>query len=166
MFRNKIFNSFLLLTLSACTATNIWQLDSIATGEKAFDSAKLVYSDPMLSPLRFEVVGQESGIESFISLSKHRLTVSSENPNAIEAQFTIEGEKFVEMIPILEGRMRLRLPPELTGRLIEALQEGKKIDILLDGFEQTLEPERFSKLYEKVAERADRSANPLEGSLE
>lgn len=132
-----------MLILSACTATNIWQLDSIATGEKAFDSARLVYSDPLHSPLRFEVVGLETGVESFISLSKHKLSPSRDHPNAVEAQFTIDGEKFVEVIPILEGRMRLRLPPELTGRLIEALQEGEKIDILLDGFEQTLEPESF-----------------------
>lgn len=166
MFRNQMIISFFLLILSACASSTIWKLDSIATGEKAFDSARLVYANAIASPLQFEIVGQETGVESFLSLSKHRLTASSEYPNEIEAQFTIEEEKFVERIPLLEGRMRLRLPPELSGRFIEALQEGKKIDILLDGFELTLEPERFSKFYEQVARKADRSVNPLEGSLE
>ncbi len=145
-----MFRCLFLLTLTACSTSNIWILDSIATGEKAFDSARLICSNQSLSPLQFEVVALETGIESFLSLSRHRLTASSEDPNAIEAQFTIDGKKFFEMIPLLEGRMRLRLPPELTGRLTRALQEGKKIDILLDGFEQTLEPERFSKLYDQL----------------
>ena len=94
MFQNKPFNYLFLLTLSSCTATNIWQLDSIATGEKTFDSSRLVFSDPIHSPLRFEVVSLESGVESFISLSKHKLTPSPDHPGAVETQFTIDGEKF------------------------------------------------------------------------
>jgi hypothetical protein len=138
--------TLLFLLLSGCAAPTLWQLDSIVTGERAFDSKRLICSDPILSPLQFEVVATEAGTIGFLSLAKYRLTSASH----LEAQFSIDGDKWTEELPILEGRMRLKLPTNLTCRLIEALQSGKKVDILLDGFEQRLDPERFAELYKQL----------------
>ena len=136
-----------LLLLTSCAGPNLWTLDTLATGEKAFNSAKISHVDLNHSPLQFEVVSTKAGVASFLKLTKYQFTSSQEYPGMVEAFVSIDGEKFTEILPILEGRMCLRLPQQLTDRLTRALQDGKKIDIFLDGFGQTLPSEGFSKFY-------------------
>ena len=152
------FSLFFIAILAGCAATNPWKLESIATGEALFDSARLTYSDTV-TPLRFEIVRIESGIETFLSLTKYKFTTA----NGIKIEFDIAGEKSEETVPFLEGKMRLRLPAELSERLINALQEGKEVAMIADGFEQHLNPDQFTTQYEKLAGKKAIFRNPFKG---
>jgi hypothetical protein len=59
---------------------------------------------------------------------------------SIKAIFISDGEQQEEILPVREGRMRLRISSKTTENLIRSLQEGKKVDILINGYEETLEP--------------------------
>lgn len=106
-------------------------------------------------------LGEE--IEGFILLSRQRFTPPSQNPPVIEAEFLIKDKSIKALLPLRSGLMRLRLPSDLTDKLIQALQEGSKIDILLDGFEQEINPTGFDELYQKFNGSADRIANYIKG---
>jgi hypothetical protein len=135
----------LLVILAGCASSTQWKLDSIATGVEAFDSMRLLYEDST-SPLRFEIVRLETGIEAFLSLTRYKFS-GLEN---ILVQFEIEGVRGEVTLPLLSGKMRIRLPEELTKRFIKALQEGREVVMIVDGSEQHLDPEQFAKKYEKL----------------
>ena len=151
---------FLLLfaLLTGCTASNPWKLETISTGDRSFDSARLTYSDND-SPLRFEIVRMEANIEAFLNLKKYKFTPSDK----VKIEFTIDGEKTIETVPFLEGKMRLRFPQETALKVIEALQEGQEVVIMVDGFEQRIYPELFKKQYEKLAGESAAFRNPFKG---
>ena len=149
-------------------AVSPWKLDSIAAGDKSFDSARLVYRNPAgNSPLRLEFLRIGTSIDLFLNLSQFTIAPSLLDPASASVRFAIEGEPpFEEPIPLLEGRMRLRFLPETASRVTRALQDGKKVGILVDGFEETIEPERFPKLYEKLAGGSTLLQNPFKGPME
>ncbi len=84
-------------------------------------------------------------METFLSLTRFRLPFSE----PVHVLFAIDGDTFEESIPVHEGGMRLRLSPESTMRLIQALQEGRQVAIFLDDFEERLDPLQFADVFAK-----------------
>lgn len=155
---------FLILTLfvCGCTTTNNWSMDGIATGNSSFDSKRLRYhSTQAYPPLQFEIVRMGEQIEAFLSLTHFRL--SEDNVKII---FTVEDQTFEDLVAVHEGRMRVRLSTEVTQKIIQALQDGKKVAILLDGFEETLDPTQFSSSFSKFANEGSFFQNLFKGPLE
>ncbi len=140
-------NFFLLLILaSACAAPHSWSADTIATGDKTFDSSRLKYLSAQAHPvILFEMLKIGDQVEAFISLTRFRFT----SRTSIKILFTIEGESFEDFAAVNEGGMRVKLESKTTQQLIQALQEGHKIAILIDGFEETLDPAQFSSFFAK-----------------
>ncbi len=48
--------------------------------------------------------------------------------------------------------MRIKLDQETTQKLIQALQEGLSVGILVDGFEEKLDPKDFPSSFSKFIE--------------
>jgi len=137
----------LCLLLTACSTPTLWKVDGITTGNPSFDSTRLRYATPQShSPLTFEMLKIGNEIEAFLTLTRSRMTQEGDS-HCAKVIFTIGNESVEEMIPLHQGGMKLRLPRETTERLIQALQNGEKVNILLDSFEQTLEPEQFSRFF-------------------
>ncbi len=135
MFRLILLIETLFL-LTACNAPTSWVTSSIATGNTAFDSTRLQFiSSEAHPPLTFEMIQFADHTEAYIYLNRFRF---SSNP--IPIQVTIEEEVYLEEVFIHEGAMRLKLSSELTKRIILALQDGKEVGILIDGFEEKLTP--------------------------
>lgn len=158
----------LLLLLSSCThSPSHWQLDAIAAGDSAYDSARLRSLNPNAdSPLTFELLKMGNQIEAFLSLTHFQLTPDKETPSLTTVSFFIENENFTEQVPLLEGRMRIRLSLETTERVTQALQEGKKVSILLGSFEKTLDPEQFSQVFARFKGSLPFLQNFLKGPLQ
>lgn len=131
-----------MFLLAACNQPSAWHLDSIATGDRQFDSGKLVYAVPS-SHLKLEFLRTETGISGFLYLQQHRFI---DVPHT-ELLLTINGEQSKHLVPVRSGRMRLALPPELTQTLVSALHIGHEAVILIDGFELTVSPARFEEKY-------------------
>lgn len=142
-----------LLFVCGCAPT-AWRLESINSGDAAFNAARLLYQDS--SPLRLELIRSGEEISSFLSLTQFWF-----QPPIVKARFLLGETALEESLPVLEGSMRLRMPPKLTEQLIAALREGKKVSILVDGFEETLFPDQFSKLYEKFTGKTVFFQNPF-----
>ncbi|MBM3184179.1 MAG: hypothetical protein FJZ64_02610 [Chlamydiae bacterium] len=149
----------LLLIFTACSAPNPWKYQSIPVDDPIFDSARLTYVAS--SPLQFEIMRLGQEIEGFLNLTKHKFSSSKKT---VKAEFRMGEDKIIAELPVLEGNMRVPLPLPLTNQLISALQEGKEVVILVDGFEERLNPNRFFSFYEKL-QRKDSFINylPLKG---
>lgn len=136
---NRIF--FILFgLLYGCSNTSPWHADSISAGDSRFNSARLRYvSSQPHPPLAFEILKIGDEIGAFLSLTKFRLS-----PGCATLILTIQGETHEEAIAPHEGLMRVRLSPHTTNLLIQALQSGNQVGILIDGFEENLDPAQFS----------------------
>lgn len=139
---NKLL--FLMGIVCGCTSPHSWTLNTIATGDIAFDCSRLTHASAQAHPpIAFEMIKMGDQIEAFINLTRFRFTTQTQ----VKVLFTISGETFEDWVPVNEGAMRIRLLPETTQRLIQALQEGHKVVILIDGFEETLDPVQFSSSF-------------------
>lgn len=154
--------------LGSCTAGSpYWQLDTIAAGDAAFDSARLRAIQPdSPSPLTFEFLKIQDQIEAFLSLTQFHFPLEMADPSTVKIIFSIENESFTEIAPLLEGKMRLRLSSKTTSRVTQALQEGKKVAILLGGFEKILYPEQFSHIYPVFRGQKTMLQNFIKGPLQ
>ena len=136
-------NSVLAL-LCSCTANTNWAVSTIATGVPLYDSSRLKYiSKEVHSPIQFELVKIGNEVEAFLSLERFHFTHLSE----IKVEFKIEDQFFEDLTSVHEGAMRIRLHPETTKKLIQALQDGSQVVILVDGFEESLDGKNFSRSF-------------------
>lgn len=122
--------------LSACTsAPSSWVLHSIAEGDPPF--SRLRYLSSAAHPaLSFELLKISDELTAFVHLTRFRFT----DKQQVKISLTINGTAYEEQVAVHEGAMRLRLGVEMTKRLIQALQDGLEVGILVDGFEETLTP--------------------------
>ena len=137
----------LLVLLMGCSNSSSWRYDSIPNGETTFESSRLLYSSPT-SHLKLELLKLGEGIQASLYLSLHRFTASSSH--SVKVTLSVDGKEFSEQIAYHEGRMRLSLSKQLTEILLFALQEGKPVAILVDGFQETISPEQFAPCYSKL----------------
>lgn len=131
---------FFFFLFCGCSNTSCWQVDAIATGDPRFNSTRLRYISPEKSAsLTFEMrkVGDEIG--ACLNLTKFPLS-----PDCVKLLLTINGESYDVPIVPHEGLMKVLLPPDVTNLIVQALRAGEKVGILIDDFEEKLEPEHFA----------------------
>lgn len=134
-----------LSILYGCSGPGQWTLSSISAGDIAFDSSRLTFvSAQAHPPITFEMMKFSDRIESYISLTRFRFTA-----NSTRVTFTIGKQSFDDLVAVNEGAMRIRLSEEFTKRLIQALQEGEEVAILVDGFDERLNPAQFTDSFSK-----------------
>ncbi len=130
--------------MSSCASPQVWSVSSISAGDDLYDSTRLRYHSKESYPhLIFEMVRLGGVTESYLSLTRFRLPAHKE----VKILFDAEGEQFEERAQVHAGGMRFRLSPETTQKMIGALQAQRKVVILMDDFEETLDPTQFSTFY-------------------
>ncbi|HSX10543.1 MAG TPA: hypothetical protein VLF94_02350 [Chlamydiales bacterium] len=151
----------LIALLVGCTKTNPWNIDSISAGDSRFNGARLRYISAQRHPsLIFEMLKVGEEVQAFLSLTRYRLS-----PDCKTLVLTIHGETHEEAIVPHQGLMRVRLSSDTTNKLIQALQSGEKVDILVDGFEESLEPGQFSGSFSKFVGRGHFFQNLIQGPI-
>jgi hypothetical protein len=124
-------------------------MDHLATGNPVYDSSRLRYT--AASPITFEMLRVGNDIETFLTLTRFRI----KERDKVKVHFTTTSGSFEDFASVHEGNMRARLSQEATEKIIASLRDGEKVVILLDGFEQTLEPTKFSQVFaEFLGERS------------
>jgi hypothetical protein len=128
--------SFLFLLFLGCSHSSSWVVNSITSGDLAFDFTRARFLSLTAHPiLSFEIVRGKEESEAFISLNRFRF---QKDPVLVE--LIIDDEIFCDEVHVHEGAMRLKLSSKLSERIIQALQKGKEVAILVDGFREVLTP--------------------------
>lgn len=134
--------------LGGCVGQKAWLLQSIPTQEKEFYLTKLVTQDLDFSSLELELFSNLGKIEAI--LITKGLPLSSKT---YKVCLTIDEKNCEDEALVFQGGMKLKLSEKMTQSIIESLLEGKKIDILLDGFSKTLSPDQFAENFLKLERR-------------
>lgn len=127
--------------ICSCTTSQNWTCETLPG---AIDSSRLTYiSKEPHNPLRFEMLKIGKEVEVFISLERFHFISN----NKVTVEFKIGEESFEDLVAVHEGRMRIRLHSEISEKIIQALQDGQEVVIVVDGFEETLDAIQFSSFY-------------------
>lgn len=128
--------------LCSCATQESWTCDTLPG---AIDSSRLTYiSKEDYPPMHFQMLKIGDQVEAFISLQRFHFT-----SNNVTVEFKIGEDIFEDTVAVHEGKMRIRLHPETCQRIIQALQLGQDVGILVDGFEEKLDAARFSNSFSK-----------------
>ncbi len=138
------------MLLAGCGGSDFWDYDAVLTYHPEFDSRRLTHRPSNgYPPWKIELFKAEEGIEMFISLLQHQFRPSAQNSSEIPVilmmenqEMKVEGAAF-----LLDGHMKLRFSDFLATTFIQALQEGKKVSILIDAMQETVEPELFKEKF-------------------
>lgn len=144
-----IYKAVCILCLVSCANTGPWTLDKISAGNASYDLVRLVYqSKESRSPLRLEFLKMGEASDLVISFTESSIYPSQANPLGAIVYFTLgENLSFEEMVPLSHGNMRLHPSKDSCAKIIKALQEGLKIDIVVDDVEMRISPQGFTKNY-------------------
>lgn len=151
--------------LAGCAENDAWRYDAIGSQESSFNSSRLVYSDQG-SHLHLEFLRMGEEIEAFLFLDQYLFAPSSDNPKFTEISFKVEDLEWMELSPLREGRMRLKLSKKCTERLIYALQEGREVAILAGGFQETVLSGTFKDHYNRFFRGSYELLNSFKGPIE
>jgi hypothetical protein len=143
--------SLLPLFLVGCATKGNWKLSHVQSGSAKFNSSKLTYlASDKLNGIDLEILCTQTSSHAFVNVHSHPIKPYKGDPKV--AYLTVRiGE---ESIPCLaarhEGGHRLLLPQEIQDAIIQALYEQKTIVLETSGYKSELEPQDFSKKYQKL----------------
>ena len=158
-----LINCVLAFLVLGCEAANQWKVDGISAGDAAFDSTRLRFADRHRdTPLAFELFRTGDELQAYLNLHQFSWDASSKVP--VVFHFGDE-EKTIEL-PLLAGGMRLKISSEVTEKIIQTLHEGEKVSIIADGFEMTLEPEYFSRNFDRFLGKRALFQNLIKGPVQ
>lgn len=109
-----------------------------------------------------ELMQVNGDIETFVSLSKFQFSSKGQ----VKVSLSVGEDEFEEDVPVNEGRMRLRLSSEMTGKLIQGLQDGEKVVMIVDGFEEIFDTAQFSSTFAKLKGEGSFFKGLLKGPME
>jgi len=138
----------LFVLLAGCSLSDPWSQDGLIEGDGSFASKRLSYTPLAGHPpwrLEFFRDGDELGV--FLSLVQHRFHALDAG---VKVKISVAGEVFEEWTPVFAGGMKIKLSQRLTNTLILALQEGKKVSILVGEWEEAILAGSFKRKFTKL----------------
>lgn len=165
LFQSMMGRSLILLSglISGCVVPNAWKMDGIVATDPSVASTRLRYvSLTQDTPLSFELLRSGDLFDSYLNL--HQFTWRPSQ--VVSVVFQMGDQEMTEELPLLQGKMRLKISPELTEKIILTLQQGQKVGILADGFEMTLEPDMFARTYNRFLGKRALFQNIFKGPME
>ena len=131
----------------ASCSSSLWQSQGIPAADAHFASLRLSY--PVApSGCRLELFRTEEGVEALLSATSGPFLQTT-----VEVSLSLEGEEPLEIpISVMEGSMRLRLPPVMVDFLVEALAADRSVTLELQGRKTMIDAKGFRPLWEKKGE--------------
>lgn len=157
MHRSRRLSCFLLVfaagcILSSCSRTDFWQNSSIKTGNKEFDSAKLIYpASNYTHDYQLEFLYSEDSLKAYINLYSSKAPIYSEDSELTLLKFMIKDNKYEVIVDRLSGGQRIRLPVEATSLLINLLEENNEVTIFFkEGMKFNISSYNFKKHFKSL----------------
>jgi hypothetical protein len=160
MLRSKKLFIAALFLFSGCSSSSSWELSAIASEQKQFDSARLRYlPENQFTEMNLELIYSNGGITGY--LVGDRQFTNDET----KALISIGSEKLSVPLAMHAGRMRARLPDEITLKVVCALQKNQALTINVGALQQQIEPEKFSDRFNQLIHKKNISLNAFQGFL-
>lgn len=155
LWRSLIF----CVVLASCTSRSNWELTSISTGQKSFDSSRLSYRPEDSFGMGLEIECANDIIHANLFSQTHRFSSNA------KALIQFESDELEIPLAIHEGSMRAYLPDDAAARITSAFQKGQSITMIVDSQKQIFFAERFSDLYYQLTHKKKHILESFQGSL-
>ncbi len=130
-----------------------WQMDSITASNEEFNSKKLYsFSENSYLSLSIEFLNYNGQINSYLNVFSNKIP-SSIYPDKAQVQIVIDNIRYQFYEKLLLGHQKISLCESTSNLIIKALLENKSVEIVLDGFSNTISPEDFLKNYKKLNQK-------------
>jgi hypothetical protein len=138
---------FFLVLLVGCALPTHWQANFLTTGESTSSSGRLRFTpEDSLSGVSLEFVRTKNLLTAYLISKARRLSVQK----TVQAELQIDDSIYKTELCLHEGNMKAILPEEWTQAATKALLDGREIAIMIGSIKQTIQPEQFSALYNKL----------------
>lgn len=158
----RILCFFLLLSVVSCNSgPNRWKLTYLSASDVKFSSSKLYHqTSNQFHGLEFELLRLQDRLIAYLNVFSQTIPAASE-PTSAKVTLRIDGKEHQGLARRLEGGQRLLLKEEMTDLIISSLRQGKAVEIILDGYEETITPEEFLPNFEKLIVDLDYPSAPI-----
>ncbi|MCH9630388.1 MAG: hypothetical protein S4CHLAM37_03840 [Chlamydiia bacterium] len=144
---------FTLLALCAsCSRTDSWRNSSIKTGNKAFDSAKLIYpASNFTHDYQLELLYVDNSLKGYINLYSGKAPIHAEDNELSMLKFIVNGNRYETIADRLSGGQRIRLPTEALALLINLLEKHSEVTIIFkEGMKFNISSYSFKKHFKSL----------------
>ncbi len=139
-----------LLLLCACAKQDHWALDTVRAGGEAFNSSKLCYrADDRINGIDLELLSTSEKLSIFLNVHSQAAPIYPNDPKKTLVKISSPQKKLLILAHRREGGQRLLLPESTYSFILSTLQSGEPLTLQIPGYITTIEPERFSKHFEK-----------------
>lgn len=143
-----VIRFFLLVLLAACSTKSDWSYQKMPASRESFASRKLTYTGKnRFHGLELELLHLKDKIYGYINIFSQKVP-SHEGLASIAIK--IDEKTHEELVPLLKGEQRLLLSDKIIDLITGALLSGKSVKILLEGYEDELEPQDFHTQFRKL----------------
>ncbi|NGX27368.1 MAG: hypothetical protein K940chlam6_01302 [Chlamydiae bacterium] len=149
-----------LLLLSSCQRHSQWQCHHI--NEKTAKATRVLYrSEDPVQGIDVEMIQADGELATYLQVHSQPLLPSEEDPEKTEVTITTAQSEMTFLAPFHRGAQRVRLSEELQTQLISILKEGNPITLELTGYRETIDPERFQKVFKRMGKKAPSVLNRI-----
>ncbi|HUD00839.1 MAG TPA: hypothetical protein VMR37_00770 [Rhabdochlamydiaceae bacterium] len=142
---------FLLLILCACESNKSWEVSHVQSDKKDNHSSRLSYPvGDIVNGIGIEMICAQGLVNTYLEVHAQHIPPYQGNSKEALVILKIEGKTFQGIADRHEGGQRLSMPPQLHQLLIESLQLGRPVTILLEGYFTTLDPKEFSEQFREL----------------
>ncbi len=139
----------LLFLLLSCQRTSSWKLEKTDSAETKFQSTRLCSKTKnVFHGLAFELLQLHGKLHGYINVFSQSLP--SAKGGETKVTLSIGGETHQDTAHLLKGGQRLLLKEETVKLIVSSLSQGKSVLISLEGYEEEINPEKFSNYYETL----------------
>lgn len=141
----------LLVLLTACQQNDPWGYNQIASGDKQYNSTKLsCFTSDLVNGLDLEFMRISTELRTYLNVHSLPVPASAKNPKSTSATLTIQEETISFQAWRHEGGQRFLLPPEISERIVEALNNDLPVRIQLARYQSTITPKGFKQKFQKM----------------
>lgn len=138
----------LIFFLASCQSASSWKLEKTDSAETKYQSTRLCSKTKnAFRGLALELLQLHGRLHGYINVFTQSLR--SEKGEA-KVTLSIGGETYQDTAHLLKGGQRLLLKEEMVKLIVSSLSQGKVVLISLDGYEEEIQPEKFSAYYETL----------------
>ena len=135
-----------LVFLCGCSTETPWELSSLPAGEKKFDCARICYkSDNSLSGISLELYYAQGIVVGYLKSTLRRFDTE-------KAQIQLGSTTEEILLDLHEGHMRAKIPDKVIEKVIQTLQDGQSVSIIIGSQTQIFRPDQFSKAYHQLTQ--------------
>lgn len=145
---------FCLLLFSGCQTPSPndakWQCNHLPT-KKTPSSSRLTYrTHDQVRGIDLEFLHINNDLITYLQVHSRDIVPSVENKSQTKVTIVSPNQKISFLCDFHHGKQRVRLSSAAQAKLLFLLQEEETITISLLGYEESITPEHFEKLFKRL----------------